>query len=64
MNTIVYFTQICTYCNEVISPGSVVVIANRAGSGNVWHPQCFRYVQKHLKLIEITLLHLNHFNTI
>ena len=32
--------QECTGWQEVISPGSVVVMAARLGDEVVWHPQC------------------------
>lgn len=31
----------CAQCTEDISPGEVVVFADRAGSEVVWHPKCF-----------------------
>ncbi|KAJ1523843.1 hypothetical protein ONE63_010400 [Megalurothrips usitatus] len=31
----------CAQCTEAISPGEVVVFADRAGSEVVWHPKCF-----------------------
>lgn len=45
MNKIVSLSvlQACTYCQEDISQGSVVLMAARAGNDTVWHPQCFRY---------------------
>ena len=34
--------MICVGCKEPVSPGDVVVKAERAGRGKVWHPGCFK----------------------
>jgi hypothetical protein len=46
----------CEECHMTLNPGDVAVKADRAGSGKLWHPQCFKcFTCQVFETIEISL---------